>query len=158
MQILHNNLHYLLQIQLVSVVKCIKISTVYIQYSHHDAILEERYYNFTIRSRRTSNMPCELMHIRHNDCLRFLPCRPANATAKRDAHTGNRSLERTKNQFIAINTVQTGPPETDCVMQYRRYICHSGYKIRLAGNKRFYLRQKRLIYILFRHRYILDID
>ena len=86
-------------------------------------------------------MSGEQIHVRHDEGVPFLPGSPADAASLCNPGAGNRSLERSQDQFFAIHTVKTGPPETHLLMKQCRQIGHVGDRIVLTGQQSLHLRQ-----------------
>lgn len=86
-------------------------------------------------------MAGKLFNIRNNDGAFFLPRGSADATPVTYSGTGYRPLKWSKDQYLPIYTVKTGPPETQFTVQECSQIGHIGNRVRFSGQKPLGLRK-----------------
>ena len=86
---------YLFQIFLVDGVEGVIIGAVYVEDGDDLAVPADRDDNLAFRGGGTGDMPRELMHVGHDECLVLRPSRAANAFVIWDAGASNRTLEGT---------------------------------------------------------------
>ena len=156
-----NHLADCLQILAVCFVEGVQFLAVNIKYRHHLAVVAKHGYDdFRLRLAAARYMARELLNVRHNDGLCFLPGSATHTLAEGDVHTCNRALEWAKHQFSDFkarvwraiaghHAIESCPPESHRLMDYRCYIAHDGYRVLLAFNECFNLADQYLIFFFF---------
>ena len=94
-------------------------------------------------------MAGKCINIRHYDSLCILPGRSTDPLSEWNPAARQRTLERTQNQFIADNPVESGPPEPECLVNHGGNISHIRDQIILTFSDRLDLSIQKCIFVFF---------
>lgn len=123
---------YLLKVFAVGRVEGGEVFAVDIEYGYDVAPTDDRYYYLAATQTGTGYVTREGIDVGNDEGLALSPSCATYSFAFGYSCTSQRTLKWTENEFAVHDAIEAGPPESECLMQHTRHICHVGYEVALA--------------------------
>ncbi len=113
---------YAFEVQLVRIVKRMKVYAVGIENAPDRTLLDQRDHDLRTGKTAARDMTRKGFDVGHYEGLCLRPTGPADASALADTRTGNGSLKRTQHQLILFDEVESYPQPSELLLKCARYV------------------------------------